>query len=267
MTNVQKWIKILAIVFAVFLTVSILSAIFAGLRGMAFLFDLTSDPVGEIRSYPVQGQIRSVDMKLSAASLTVREGKRFVVESDLNNLTVRERQGKLTVRETSKWLRGKEGNVILTVPSGEILRELSAEAGAGQIEICGISAERLDLELGAGKTRLCDLTVSVSTEIKGGAGKLTVENASFAGLEAELGVGEVEMRAAFEGKSELEFGVGNATLTLLGTKEDYRIRVNKGLGKAEIDGKTASDGDVFFDGNHTVGLSGGIGNVTVLFES
>ncbi|MBO4992206.1 MAG: hypothetical protein J6E42_08640, partial [Firmicutes bacterium] len=77
------------------------------------------------------------------------------------------------------------------------------------------------------------------------------------------GVGEVNMVSSLKGKSKIDYGVGELNLTLVGEPEDYTISLDKGLGSAIIDGKEMGDGAVYGDGENSVEIDGGIGELNV----
>lgn len=264
MTSVQKWIKYLAIAFAAFLALSIVSAVFSGLRALSFLTDFATESVGEEKTTPIERSVTSLKIELTAADLTVKRGESFDLISDLTTLSVREKNGVLTLRDTRK-LAGKGGSVTLLIPEDTELRLLEIDSGAGQTTLTDLSVERLELELGAGRVLLSRLSVQKSAEIDGGVGTLTVEDTSFTDLKLDMGVGECKLAAALKGRSEISLGIGGADLTLLGSKEDYTLSLDKGVGEVKVDAKRVSNGAMIGSGEHRIRLESGVGNVTVSF--
>ena len=98
---------------------------------------------------------------------------------------------------------------------------MDISAGAGTVKIDTLSAEKLFLDLGAGEVNIEELTAKDSAKINGGAGELN--------------------------------------LTLLGSPEDYRITLDKGVGEATLDGKKMQDGEVYGSGDTRIDIDGGIG--------
>ena len=68
MTGFQKAIKYLAMAFALFLIVSILSGIFSALGLVSNVFD-NKDAVGEMQTYTVSGDIQELKLDINAAKL------------------------------------------------------------------------------------------------------------------------------------------------------------------------------------------------------
>ena len=65
----------------------------------------------------------------------------------------------------------------------------------------------------------------------------------------------------------MDLGVGETEINLIGTQEDYRVSVSKGIGDAKVDGKDISNDAVVGNGESRVEISGGIGSVRVRFVS
>ena len=102
MTNFQKTVKYIAMAFAIFLTVSIIGGILSmfGLFGGFFGGDAVTE---DIKAYSVSSEIQSLEVKINAADFTIKQGESFSVESNLKHLTVEDKNGVLTVKETKKF--------------------------------------------------------------------------------------------------------------------------------------------------------------------
>ena len=64
----------------------------------------------------------------------------------------------------------------------------------------------------------------------------------------------------------MDYGVGNAKLTLLGKKEDYQIELDKGVGNATLEGESMSDDSVYGAGPNQIDIDGGVGNIRIQFQ-
>ena len=68
MTSLQTVIKYLAIAFAVFLCVSIIVGIVTGLASLSYLISSKNkEPAAEMQTYPIESEISSLSVDLSAA--------------------------------------------------------------------------------------------------------------------------------------------------------------------------------------------------------
>lgn len=269
MTPWQKAIKYCAIGLAVILCVSIIGGILSavGLFGGLFTGDGVLD---EAKVYSVSQDILSLEIKVNAADLEIRFGDKFSVESNLEYLTVEEKDGTLEINENTKNTWGvtyNDASLIVYMPSGYSLNNVKIVTGAGRFSVDSLSAEKMHLELGAGEVDIEELNVSSSADIDGGAGEITIRGGVVNNLDLDMGVGELDLTSALLGKNELDYGIGEASLTLIGTQDDYRITFDKGIGSATIDGEDMKDGGVYGNGASSIDISGGVGEVSIEFKT
>lgn len=266
MTTLQKIIKYCAMAFAIFLTVSIFSGIFGAL-GMLVGFTRT-DVTGPIQTYPVSGSVQDLDLEIGAASLKIVTGDRFQVESNHKYLTVKEKDGTLKVTEEKTAIGTSEDgvSVVVTIPEGFVFERAAITTGAGKVYIASLCADTVKMELGAGKTDIDDLQARSRSKISTGAGKLTIRDCELHNLDMELGVGKQTLTGRLTGKCDIEYGIGNAELTLLGSRDDYQIHLEKGLGSATLDGRAMSNDSVYGGGENRIEIEGGIGSMDIRFQ-
>ena len=81
-----------------------------------------------------------------------------------------------------------------------------------------------------------------------------------------MGVGELNLKSRIEGKSELDYGIGETELTLLGSREEYKIEIDKGIGEARLDGESMRDDSVYGSGENFIEIDGGIGEINIEFS-
>lgn len=268
MTDLQRIIKYLAVALAIFLAVSIIGGILAAL-GLVTAFSGDGGVMEEMQHYTVSGEVIRLDMELEAAQLEIVVGEQLSVSSNLKKLTVKESGGTLTIRERTNGLLGRRrsGKLILSIPAGFVFREADIATGAGRVSVEVLSVQELSLELGAGEVNLQNLTVKTKANVEGGAGKITMQNARIHNLDMEMGVGEVDMTAVLAGSTQIECGIGNVQITLLGSKADYRIQLDTGLGNAVIDGQRMQKDAVYGQGDNRIALDAGIGNIRIDFAA
>lgn len=90
--------------------------------------------------------------------------------------------------------------------------------------------------------------------------KLITEN-----LDLDLGVGKITLTSKLTGINEINSGVGETNINLLGIKEDYQIKVDKGIGSIDIDGENILNNTYYGNGTSRVDIDGGIGSINVRF--
>lgn len=268
MTEFQKIIKYLALGLAALLSVSIIGGLLSALAGLTYIFSGGDDVVGEMQSYEVEdGQILSLDIDLSGASLRIETAQSFAVESNHKYITVKSEDGRLRIRETKRlFAASPEGvTVIVSIPEGFVFDEVSIDTGAGTVDIEALAADVVELSLGAGRANIRDLTANTRAEIDGGAGELTIDGGKLCRLDLDMGVGKLTLKSRLEGKCVLDYGVGETRLTLLGSREDYKIKLDKGIGDATLEGEQMNDDSVYGSGENFIDIDGGIGAIRIDF--
>ena len=275
MTEAQRIIKYLAIALAVFLTVAIIGGILSavGVLGGIFLGGdrAETDATGDMKTYAVSSGISRLQIRINAADLTIKEGSTFSVESNLKNLTVEEKNGCLTLKDlTTIKLSGShtyKGAVLtIYVPAGTVFDSITLETGAGRVNAGELLAETVDIELGAGDAWIDTLVASKSADLEGGAGRITISGGALHDLDLDMGVGQLNLTAALSGECQLELGVGESNITLLGSRADYALDIEKGIGEVRVDGKPVSDFGSSGNGTAEVEIHGGIGAIYVEFK-
>lgn len=263
MTTAQKIIKYIAIGLAVALIIGIFSSIISVLRIITF-FDEGDAITDEAKIYEFTSEIKNLDFEIGAAEFSVKSADRIYIESNLKNLTVKEKDSVVTARENTKYnYKATKAFLTLYVPEDYAFESVEIEAGAGKIIVNSLSCRELSLFLGAGDFDAHELTVTDKCHIQGGVGEISVNSGSISDLEMEMGVGDLKLDAFLLGDCDLSFGVGNADILLFGTKEDYRIKVEKGLGSITLDGEKLSDDTTVGSGTAIISVEGGIGNINI----
>ena len=68
------------------------------------------------------------------------------------------------------------------------------------------------------------------------------------------------------GECQLELGIGESNITLIGSREVYELDIEKGIGEIRVDGKVVSDYGSSGNGTAEVKIQGGIGAIYVEFK-
>lgn len=129
-----------------------------------------------------------------------------------------------------------------------------------------LSAATISFELGTGDVTISKLIAEKSADIEGGAGRITISNGAIKDLALKMGMGQLNLTAALTGDSELELGVGESNITLLGSKDDYELDIEKGIGNITVDGKNVADYGSSGNGTNKVEINGGVGSINVEFK-
>lgn len=281
MTSFQKFIKYCAIALAAVIIVSIVGGAAWGISAIVGLADgelagavLDSgvqigkyeEVDGDMNGYSVSGDITAVRIDVSAARISVRTGDALSVESTISDLTVKNDGGRLVIKDKKHIIynNSNKNTVDIILPEGITLDELDIDGGAGTLDVSGITSRRLSVDIGAGSTRLSSLTVTESADIDGGAGRLVIDGCDITDLDFDMGTGKAVLDCRLSGDCSIDQGVGALELTLRGTPNDYRIKLDKGIGSARLGGSGVGDG-TYGSGACTVDLDGGIGSMIIDF--
>lgn len=275
MTTAQKVIKYVAIGFAVFLIVNIISSILFGLFIVGNILGLTDSPNNILEDMKVISSnvthIEEMNIELAYTNLQIKTGNSFKVETDNSKISFSENNGKIIIKEEKHnwlWRNNDIGDLIIYIPENLVtLSDVNIEAGAGEITINSLETKELHLNLGAGKVYIENLIVDKETNIDGGAGKLEIISGEINNLDLDMGVGEIVLQSNLTGKSDIDAGIGNLNIELLGNKESYKIEVDKGLGNIDIDNKDiVGEKQAWGNGENYIKIDGGIGNISVDFK-
>ena len=270
MSSSQKIIKNLAIALGIFLTIFIISMIIGGIYLITSVFSIKSDNSidKEINTLWMQNNenVISLDIDIKFSNLTIKNGDKFLVESNNKNIKYKYNNSSLEVEEIKYNLFNNSdvGEVIITIPSNIRLDSIDIDNGAGSLNIESINANKFNLDLGAGVTVIDNIIVD-SADIDSGAGKFIIKFGKINNLDFDMGAGTAEITSIITGNNQINSGVGNLKLNLIDNIENYKIKINKGIGKVEIDNKEVSDNEIVGTGLNFINISGGIGTITVNF--
>ena len=213
--------------------------------------------------------ITSLDIEVKYTNLIIRNGDTFRYETNNDNITYRQSNNNtLKIEEKHHWALGNtQSDLVIYIPENFNLNRINIEAGAGKVEIENLNAESLDLELGAGEASISNLNVTSRCKLEGGAGRLNVLNGNLNNLDLDMGMGEVNINALITGNSDIDAGIGTLNLNLQGSKADYRIRLDKGVGNIRINGENISNGSTYGEGANLIKIDDGIGNINITIAS
>ena len=266
MTTFQKIIKYFALAFAIFLSVSIISGICGALYSVSYFF--SGNTTDEMTEHVIGNNFTSLSVNISAAELEIKTGEKFGIETNHRYLTYKENGEILEINETRPFFTSHSGmKVILTIPEENVFDYADINAGAGSVKIDDLRANSLKIELGAGELKARRLDALDKAEIDGGAGSVTISGGHLNNADIDMGVGELNLTTELSGKSSIDYGVGETNLVLVGTDNDYKIELDKGIGEAWLDGKKMSDDSVYGAGKNFIEIDGGIGELNITFKA
>lgn len=276
MTTAQKIIKYIATAFAIFLIVTIISAILSGIYGLLCAFgvihsnkDIITEDLNVISSEVKE--VSTLKLELAFTNLEIKTGNSFKVETNNSKISFTENNGSVKIKEEKhNWLMNNKdytSNLIIYIPEDMIaLDETKIETGAGKINIERLNTQSLYLELGAGDVYIKNLTVTKEAKIDGGVGRTELNSCEINNLKANLGMGEFVFSGKLTGKSEVDSGVGAININLLDSSENYTIDVSKGIGSVTLDGQKLEMDRVYGTGENHLSVDGGVGEIKINFK-
>ena len=268
MTLAQKVIKYLALAFACFLIVSIISGILSALYALSGVLGLQKEDEtikGEMSMIDFENSdIATLDIDVAFTNLIIKKGDLLLAETNNKNINCKQNNQNLQIKEKqhSLFSSNNKGDLVVYIPE-KTPADLSDEQ---KIQIENINTENLYLELGAGETTIEKLNVSDDCKIESGAGKVSILSGNINDLNLDMGVGEFNVTSAITGDSKINAGIGSLVLNIQGSKENYTIKADKGLGSIKIDGKETVDNVRYGDGQNTIKIDGGIGKIEINFK-
>lgn len=125
------------------------------------------------------------------------------------------RELKIDVEEHLRgWNSNETGTLYITIPREKYFESFSAEMGAGLLEIDGLCAYELSLDVKAGQ--------------------ITAKNFDANYLEADCGAGQIELEGSVKKEAEIECSLGNIMCTLPGEQSDYDYELSWGAGEVTL---------------------------------
>lgn len=268
MTTMQKVVKYLALCLAFFIIASMLLFVMKIGYHVFSLFGVSNknDNIEITTLWRENGEIiNNLKIDLRCTDLSIKIGDKLLIETNNSSIKYEQEGDKLNIREKkNNCLSNKKRKLIVTIPESLKFDDVDIDSGAGTININSLNSKKIEFDLGAGDTTIKNINTD-EIKMNTGAGSLTIDNGVINNIDLDLGVGETNITAQILGNSKLDTGVGELNLNLLGTRDDYKIKVSKGLGEIKIDNVSIRDDEIIGDGNNLIDISGGVGQINISY--
>jgi DUF4097 and DUF4098 domain-containing protein YvlB len=278
MNEFQKVIKYCAMAFAIFLTVTIISGIAAGIIGVTGA--ISSNSSTETINYDEKFEsVKSLYAENGVGNIAIKVGTgntvQVVAENVPDDFTVDKNfSGELKIKSKFNFWNFLGGNnafnsnsrITVYLPEGFEADRVKIEAGAGNVDIEELNTQRLEIEAGAGDINGVGI-VAGKVSLDGGVGEITLENVDLSDVDMDAGVGNINIEGYLRGENEINAGIGNVSLDIYGSSDDYNVKADKGLGNIIINGEKHSN----LNWNnrtaeHSLDIDGGVGNIEISFK-
>lgn len=267
MNNVGKIIKYLAMAFAFFLIFAIIFGIFGGIMALDSIFDKDNNN-HKLEDLEIIENANILDIDIVSTNLTIKVGDTFKAETTNKYIECKQSNNRLIIKEKNKgWFNfNNDKSLVVYIPSYMIMDSVNINSSAGKIKIESLSTNKLDLTIGTGILDIDELSVLKKALIEGGAGEILISSGEINDLDLDTGVGKTTINAKLTGDNEIDTGIGALYLNLLGEKENYRIKFDKGIGSIYLEGSPMIDNTIYGNGNTTIDIEGGVGSININFN-
>lgn len=271
MIKFQKIIKYFAIALAILLIANIINLTVFGITTISDIFNKNESNntiTDGFENIKIKNEINVLDIETKGVNIVIKNGNKLKIETDNKDIKTKESNNKLLIIEdNNNWFnKNKHTELIIYIPKKYQFDKVLIENGAGKIEIDTLNTKNIELDLGAGQVDIKNLNVSVQTNIDGGAGEINIQNSNLNNLDLDLGIGKTTINSRFNGKNEIDCGVGELIVDLIGTLDDYKIKVNKGIGTANIKDEKIDSDTYYGSGNNLIEINGGIGSININYN-
>lgn len=160
--------------------------------------------------------------------------------------------------------------ITLYVPKDFRFREVDVEMGAGVMQLSDLYAsESISLQVGAGQIVIDDIQGN-EIDLEIGAGEIELKGMEVWGeLSAEVGMGNLEVSGSVMGDAHIECAMGNVSLGLAGSEQNYNYSLECAMGNIDIGNRSysglAKEMSINNNAGVTVEIECAMGNVTVSF--
>lgn len=264
MTSTQKIIKYLALAFALFLIVAILTTI--SKVGTAIVSHTKSDSdkkIEEVFVWTEETIINDLNIDVAAFNIEIKTGDSFRVESSKKNVKCNVENNILKISEKEHIvINSTPDRLIVTIPEDATLGKTKISNGAGTLKILSLKTENLDIDLAAGSITI-DYLESEKAKIDSAAGKFTLKDGTIGKLDLDLAAGSATLTMTLTKDSKISAGVGELEVNLKGSKDDYTLKLTKGAGTITVNGEKIKNDGVIGTGNTTLSIDGGVGTIKI----
>ena len=210
-----------------------------------------------------------MDIKLGICKLEIKEGEQLKVEtSDVTDKFKCEvKNGTLKIEDNkmnTNIFKNKVPQVTIYIPKDYEFNEIDLELGINNSNIYELNGKDINIEIGVGKARIDNLN-GEKVEINGGAGETVIDNFNIERLDLEAGIGSMIINGKISDNSDIVSGIGRLEVNLVGQKDDYELRLQRGIGNLEIDGEKVREDEKIGSGSIKIRVEAGIGETEINF--
>ena len=227
--------------------------------------------------------VANLRVESGAISTVIREWDGSGINVDTGNLS-RSARRQLNVRQNGDTLNIDSGNfgrvqilginfvnevLVIQVPVGFEFDNVYIETGAGQLELERITAGELEMSIGAGQMDVAEIFAQ-ELLVTIGAGQGEIERFEAESVKMSVGAGQLHATGIVHQDADLDCGIGEIVLDVIGQQGDFEYSISVGIGEANFGGMTIAGLGRDTSGNlgmdKRIDVNVGIGSVTVNFK-
>ena len=266
MTGLQKFIKYAAIVFGIYLAITIVWVLLGIARGFVSssrnnefrdLVESAEEYQGEDISRTYEN-IKNLDITAEVIELIIRNGDTFKVEGtnipDKMEISQEGDSLKISDENLPSSLSDEDISITIYIPQDVKLDSIDLEINYVSADIETLNTANLNLDIYDNYCEI-DEIVADSMEFKNEYGNLDIHQAEVGRLsfDSESGVEDVNIRITETAEIDLEYSYTDIDLT--GTIDDYQINYSNQAGNTYINGvRTTSDNSILGTGSAIITL-------------
>lgn len=280
MSSFQRIVKYVGMALAILLTVGIIGGICAavfGITGSGKSKSSSESSIGSKSDVYLGDEFSSMDIEGGVADVEIKKGDSYRVETvDVPETLVVDvkSNGTLEIKEKDEWhdwfdwfdlgTWSKESKIYITVPEDFEADEIYISAGTGDITMSDLTTKTLDIDGGVGDVTGSYITAQKVT-IDTGVGNVDFDQINFGDCDIDGGVGDITLNGVIQGDCDFDGGVGDMDITIDGTRDDFELDIESGVGSVRVNGETMDDFEENNNNKYELQIDGGVGAVTLDF--
>ena len=278
MTGFQKFIKYAAIVFGIYLSITIVLVLLGVARGFvgASKNDEFKDIVRDREEYHTEDitrnyeNIKSLEVNVEETELIIRNGDTFKIEGTNipDRMEIEQDGNKLKVSDEEVSSSFSDENMVVTIyiPEDVKLDNIDLEINYVSADIQKLNTANLELDI---YNNYCEIDeiIADNMEFKNEEGNIDIYDAEIGRLlfDSESGVEDVSLDITVNAEFNLEYSYTD--MNLIGKEEDYQISTRNKSGNIYIDDETiTSNAETWGSGNTKINLDNVNADIFITFR-
>ena len=278
MTGLQKFIKYAAIVFGIYLAITIVWVLLGIAREFVSssknnefrdLIESAEEYEGEDISRTYEN-IKNLDITAEVTELIIKNGDSFKVEGTNipDRMEIKQDGDTLEISDENlpSSLSNENISITIYIPKDVKLDSIDLEINYVSADIETLNTANLNLDIYDNYCEI-DEIVADSMEFKNEYGNLDIYQAEVGRLsfDSESGIEDVNVKVTETAKIDLEYS--DTDMNLIGTIDDYQINYNNQFGNTYITGiRTTSDNSILGTGSAIITLENSNADVYIDFR-